>query len=54
MLSGIAQWNSWGEPMNGVHDLGGLHGCGRIERDAEERVFHARTAACAAGQRDEE
>ena len=27
--------------MNGVHDLGGMHGFGRIVREAEEPRFHA-------------
>jgi nitrile hydratase len=27
--------------MNGVHDLGGLHGFGRVTREAHEPVFHA-------------
>ena len=26
--------------MNGVHDMGGMHGLGRIEREADEPVFH--------------
>jgi nitrile hydratase len=26
--------------MNGVHDMGGMHGFGRIERDDPEPVFH--------------
>jgi nitrile hydratase beta subunit len=27
--------------MNGVHDMGGMHGMGPIEREADEPVFHA-------------
>ncbi|HXW83429.1 MAG TPA: nitrile hydratase subunit beta [Candidatus Binataceae bacterium] len=27
--------------MNGVHDLGGMHGFGAVEREAAEPVFHA-------------
>jgi nitrile hydratase subunit beta len=27
--------------MNGVHDLGGMHGMGRVEREDREPVFHA-------------
>ena len=27
--------------MNGVHDLGGKHGFGPVERDANEPYFHA-------------
>lgn len=27
--------------MNGVHDMGGTHGMGRIDREAHEPVFHA-------------
>ena len=27
--------------MNGVHDLGGMHGFGPIEREANEPLFHA-------------
>ena len=26
--------------MNGIHDLGGMHGFGAIEREADEPVFH--------------
>lgn len=26
--------------MNGVHDMGGMHGFGRIERDEAEPIFH--------------
>ena len=28
--------------MNGIHDLGGMHGFGRIEVESDEPVFHAR------------
>jgi nitrile hydratase len=28
--------------VDGVHDLGGMHGFGRIERETDEPVFHAR------------
>lgn len=31
--------------MDGIHDLGGMHGFGPIEREAEEPVFHARWEA---------
>jgi nitrile hydratase len=27
--------------MNGVHDMGGMHGFGKVEPDANEPVFHA-------------
>ena len=27
--------------MNGIHDLGGMHGIGRIVREKDEPVFHA-------------
>jgi nitrile hydratase beta subunit len=27
--------------VNGVHDMGGMHGMGPVEREAEEPVFHA-------------
>lgn len=27
--------------MNGVHDMGGMHGYGKVEPDADERPFHA-------------
>src|SRR5215470_7820530 len=27
--------------MDGVHDLGGMHGFGRVEREQDEPVFHA-------------
>jgi nitrile hydratase len=28
--------------MNGIHDMGGMHGLGAIEREENEPVFHAR------------
>ena len=31
--------------MNGIHDMGGLHGFGRVEVEAGEPVFHARWEA---------
>ncbi|MCI0545720.1 MAG: nitrile hydratase subunit beta [Candidatus Rokubacteria bacterium] len=31
--------------MDGVHDLGGMHGFGRVEREENEPVFHARWEA---------
>jgi nitrile hydratase len=27
--------------VNGIHDMGGMHGFGRVEREANEPVFHA-------------
>ena len=27
--------------MNGVHDLGGMHGFGPVQPEANEPVFHA-------------
>ena len=30
-----------GKAMNGVHDLGGLHGFGPVVREPNEPVFHA-------------
>ena len=27
--------------MNGVHDLGGMHGFGKVESEPDEPVFHA-------------
>lgn len=27
--------------MNGIHDMGGMHGFGRVEREPNEPVFHA-------------
>ena len=27
--------------MNGIHDMGGMHGFGRVEREEDEPVFHA-------------
>jgi nitrile hydratase beta subunit len=27
--------------MNGVHDMGGMHGFGKVEPDSDERPFHA-------------
>ena len=27
--------------MDGIHDLGGMHGFGAVEREADEPVFHA-------------
>ena len=26
--------------MNGIHDMGGMHGFGRVEREPNEPVFH--------------
>ena len=26
--------------MDGIHDMGGMHGFGRVEREADEPVFH--------------
>jgi nitrile hydratase beta subunit len=31
--------------MNGIHDMGGMHGMGPIEREPNEPVFHARWEA---------
>ena len=31
--------------MNGVHDMGGMHGMGPIEYEKNEPVFHARWEA---------
>jgi len=31
--------------MNGVHDMGGMHGMGPIQREKDEPVFHARWEA---------
>jgi nitrile hydratase len=28
--------------VDGIHDLGGMHGFGRVEREPDEPVFHAR------------
>jgi nitrile hydratase len=28
--------------MNGVHDMGGMHGMGPVEREKNEPVFHAK------------
>ena len=28
--------------MNGVHDMGGMHGFGPVEHEKNEPVFHAR------------
>jgi nitrile hydratase subunit beta len=28
--------------VNGIHDMGGMHGFGRVEREENEPVFHAR------------
>jgi nitrile hydratase subunit beta len=28
--------------MNGIHDMGGMHGFGRVEREENEPVFHAK------------
>ena len=27
--------------MNGVHDMGGMHGFGKVEPEPDEPVFHA-------------
>jgi hypothetical protein len=26
--------------MNGIHGMGSMHGCGSVEREADEPVFH--------------
>ena len=31
--------------MNGVHDMGGMHGMGPVEYEHNEPVFHARWEA---------
>jgi nitrile hydratase len=31
--------------MNGIHDMGGMHGFGKVEAEANEPVFHARWEA---------
>ena len=31
--------------MNGIHDMGGMHGFGKVEREADEPVFHQRWEA---------
>jgi nitrile hydratase len=31
--------------VNGIHDMGGMHGFGRVEVEADEPVFHARWEA---------
>ena len=31
--------------MNGIHDMGGLHGFGKVEREANEPVFHSQWEA---------
>ena len=31
--------------MNGIHDMGGMHGFGRVEVEPDEPVFHARWEA---------
>ena len=28
--------------MNGIHDMGGMHGFGRVDREENEPVFHAK------------
>ncbi len=36
------QSDAWeGDPMNGLHDMGGMQGFGPIQREANEPVFHA-------------
>jgi nitrile hydratase len=38
---GFGIWNaSASEKMNGIHDMGGLHGFGAVEVEADEPVFH--------------
>ena len=37
--------------MNGIHDMGGLHGFGRVELEPDEPVFHARWEARVFGMR---
>src|SRR5688572_19732999 len=38
--AGVDSIRRWGD-MDGVHDLGGMHGFGPVEREADEPVFHA-------------
>src|SRR5215213_884643 len=33
------EWGRWA--MNGIHDLGGMHGFGPVEREENEPLFHA-------------
>src|SRR2546421_8954181 len=40
MVSGFAALEGGCEPMNGIHDLGGMHGFGPIGREGEDPVFH--------------
>ena len=35
--------------MDGVHDVGGMHGFGPVEREADEPTFHARWEADSRG-----
>jgi nitrile hydratase len=37
--------------VNGIHDMGGMHGFGRVEVEADEPVFHARWEARVFGMR---
>src|SRR5689334_18196251 len=37
--------------MNGIHDMGGMHGMGPIEHERDEPVFHARWEARMLGMR---
>ena len=35
-------WSAWRQSeMDGIHDMGGMHGFGEIPREADEPVFHA-------------
>src|SRR3954467_8945939 len=38
--------------MNGIHDLGGMHGFGPVEREEHEPLFHAAWEARVLGIRD--
>src|SRR5690242_18537449 len=37
--------------MNGIHDMGGMHGMGPIDHEQDEPVFHARWEARMLGMR---
>src|SRR5207245_2286399 len=37
----VAQCGARSRDVNGIHDMGGMHGFGRVEREKNEPVFHA-------------
>ena len=41
LVTGVTRISSYGELMNDVQDMGGMHGFGPIELEENEPVFHS-------------